>query len=157
MHIASERLFNICARSSGFAPGASISDRRLYNLTIVDLSGPLTRKFAVQVFHDRVRELLQEGAWRFAINLDYLPDMGSSGFCALAAVYTWLERTGGQIKLFAASEQVRCTLHRLRFGKVFEIFEDEEAALRALSPPRSRKNGVALRRLKKGHGSRGAV
>jgi anti-anti-sigma factor len=106
-------------------------------VTIIDLIGPLTRGFGVQAFDDRVRCLVQEGARSLAINLQQVSDIDSSGYGGLAAAYNWVERAGGQIKLFAVSARVRRTLNRLNFDTVFEILGDQKAALRAFGAPAS--------------------
>jgi anti-sigma B factor antagonist len=102
-------------------------------VTIVDLIDPLTREFAPRGFDDRVRELLDEGARNFAINLGEVRNIDSSGLGRLAAAYNRIKQADGEIKLFAACARVRRTLNRLRLDTVFEILEDETAALRAFS------------------------
>ncbi len=128
-----QRLFNLCVSSSRLISGLTVSDRRVGDVTIVDLTGPLTRGFGLQAFDDRVRHLVQEGARSLAINLEQVSDIDSSGFGGLAAAHYWVEQAGGQIKLFAAPQRVKRTLHRLRFDRVFDILDDEKTALRAFA------------------------
>jgi len=136
VQIASQRLFNFYAPSR-LISGLSVADRRVGDVTLVDLRGRLTRGFGLQAFDDRVRFLVQEGARSVAINLEQVSDIDSSGFGGLAAAYNWVVQAGGQIKLFAPSERVRRTLNRLHFDKVIQILNDQEAALRAFGAPAS--------------------
>jgi len=129
MQAALERSLNLPSPVSVSA--SSISDRTAGAVTIVDVKGPLTRAFAVEAFQRRLQELLLEGANKLAINLEDVRDIDSSGVGALAAAYKWLEQTGGHVKLFAPSSRVKRTLQRMRFDTVFQILEDERAALQA--------------------------
>lgn len=131
MQGGSLRLLNAYAPSLGVISGLIVSDRRVGEVTIVDLTGSLTHGFGLQVFDDRVRCLVKEGAPNLAINLEQVLGIDSSGFGALAAAHNWVEQAGGQIKLFAPSRRLRRTFNRLHFDKVFEILNDQDAALRA--------------------------
>jgi anti-anti-sigma factor len=137
---ASQQIFNPYDPSPGVISGLIVSDRRVGEVTIVDLTGSLARGFGLQAFDDRVRYLVEEGARNLAINLEQVSDIDSSGFGGLAAAHNWVEQAGGQIKLFAASERVRRTLNRLHFDAVFEILDDQSAALRAFGAPASEKS-----------------
>jgi anti-sigma B factor antagonist len=136
---ASQQLFNAHALS-GVVSGLIVSDRTVAGVTIVDLTGSFTRGFGVRAFDERVRELLQEGARSFAFNLEQVLDIDSSGFGGLAAAHNSVEQAGGEIKLFAPSERVSRKLNRLHFDAVFEILDDQRAALRAFGAQASEKS-----------------
>ncbi|HXJ94765.1 MAG TPA: STAS domain-containing protein [Terriglobia bacterium] len=137
MQSFSQEIFNLYVPSSGLISGLRVSDRRVGDVRIVDLSGSFSRGFGLQFFDERVRHLVQEGARNLAIDLEHVSEIDSSGFGALAVAHNWVEQAGGQIKLFAASERVKHTLIRLHFDKVFEIVDDQDAVLRAFGAPAS--------------------
>jgi anti-anti-sigma factor len=133
-----QRLLNAHAPSLGVISGLIVSDRRVGEIRIVDLTGSLTRGFGLQALDNRVRCLVEEGAGNFAIDLEHLSYIDSSGFGGLAGAHNRVEQAGGQIKLFAAPRLLR-TFNRLHFNEVLEILDDQEAALRAFDARTSDK------------------
>jgi anti-anti-sigma factor len=139
MHTDLELPLNPYGPIKGLIAGLGISHRRVGDIAVVDLACRLTRELAPRSFVHRVRELLDEGTRKFAINLERVRDFDSSGLGGLAAAYNWVKQADGEIKLFAARARVRRALNRVRLDTVFQILEDEEAALRAFDPPCAEK------------------
>ena len=102
--------------------------RKVGNVTVLDLSGTLTSDQPAH-FRERIRELSDSGTKSFAINLAQVPYMDSSGVGALLAAFKSIRAAGGKCKFFGAPPQVVHTLERVNLHKVFELFEDEGAAL----------------------------
>jgi anti-anti-sigma factor len=128
-----EHAANLHHAQSFFGPPSSVSDHRSGDVSILDVSGPLTGSEAVEAFRGRVRKLLDEGVTKFAINLAEVGDIDSYGLGGLAAAYNWVAAAGGQIDFFGARPWVRRTLNRLRLDSVLAVFKDKRNALQAFA------------------------
>jgi len=117
-----------------FVPRCRVSEREAEGVSIVEVDGPLTAEHAAQVFRNHVRELLDHGATKIAVDLGAVSEIDSYGLGGLAAVYNWTAEAGGTIELFAPQPRVRRMLERLCLDSVFAVFDDEQSALRALRP-----------------------
>lgn len=85
MQSFSQEIFNLYVPSPRLISGLTVCDRSVGDVTIVDVSGPLTRGFGLHIFDEQVRRLVKEGASSLAINLERVSEIDSSGFGALAA------------------------------------------------------------------------
>jgi anti-sigma B factor antagonist len=114
-----------------FLPGpeCSVLDRKVGDVCVIDLRGPLVRELPVLAFRDQIREFLDRGMRNFAINLADVPYADSYGLGGLAATFNLVEQAGGRIIFFAARERLVRTLQRLRLDSVLELFRDEGSAL----------------------------
>jgi anti-sigma B factor antagonist len=114
-----------------FLPGpeCTVLGRKVGDVSVIDLTGPLVRELPVLAFRDQIRELLDRGMRNFAINLAEVPYADSYGLGGLTAVYNLVQQGGGRIKFFAARERLLRTLQRLRLDTVLELFEDEGSAV----------------------------
>jgi anti-anti-sigma factor len=63
------------------------------------------------------------------VNFAQVTHMDSSGVGALLAAYKSIQVAGGKCKLVGAPPQVLRTLQRMNLDRVFELFEDESAAV----------------------------
>ncbi len=106
-----------------------IAVRKVGNVTVLDLTYPLTMDQSVEAFQGRIWELLDAGAKDLAINLAKVPYIDSTGIGALLAVHNSIQGAGGKCRFFAAQEHVRHMLRRVQLDKVFKIYDDEAAAV----------------------------
>jgi len=110
-------------------PECSVVDRKVRDVSIIHLTGSLVRELPVLTFRDQIRELLDQGARNFAIDLAEVPHADSCGLGGLVAAYNLIQQAGGRIKFFAAHDRLVRTLHRLRLDKVLDFLEDEASAV----------------------------
>ena len=110
-------------------PECSVVDRKIRNVSIIDLTGPLVRELPVHAFRDQIRELLDQDTRDFAIDLAEVPYADSYGLGGLATAYNLVCQAGGRIKFFAARERLGRTLHRLRLDTLLDLSDDEASAL----------------------------
>ena len=110
-------------------PECSVVDRKVRNVSIIDLTGPLVRELPVHAFRDQIRELLDQDTRDFAINLAEVPYADSYGLGGLATAYNLVCQAGGRIKFFAARKRLGRTLHRLRLDTLLDLYDDEASAL----------------------------
>jgi anti-anti-sigma factor len=76
--------------------------------------------------------LLKSGERRILLNLAQVTYMDSAaGIGELVSSYTTAINLGAQLKLLRAGKRVDYVLHIVGLDKVFEIYDDEETALRS--------------------------
>jgi anti-sigma B factor antagonist len=129
MQIHAETNLDGCGSFLVPGPQCGVVDREVHGVSVIDLRGPLVRELSVLAFLEQIRELLDQGARNFAINLAEVPYADSYGLGGLATAHNLVQHSGGRIKFFAARDRLMRTLHRLRLDTVFDLFEDETAAL----------------------------
>lgn len=109
-----------------------IKVRRVGAATVLDLEGPLLVGEAERTCRDSVREQVDAGARKLAINLSGVPYMDSSGIGALVRIFTAVQQVGGRCRFYGATKKGRQLLKMVRLDTVLELVEDEESALASL-------------------------
>jgi ABC-type transporter Mla MlaB component len=100
MRIQAEETLDIYGPFSMPRLSPSAVDREVQGVEVIDLTGPLVRELSVHAFRDRIRQLLDEGAKNFAINLTEVPYADSYGIGCLAGAYNLIEAAGRRINFF---------------------------------------------------------
>ena len=104
--------------------------RKAEDVVIVDLEGKLTAGLGDQILRETLDELLAESWRKILLNLSGVTFMDSAGLGELVAGLKTARNLGAELKILKAGERVRSTLALARLLPVFEIFEDEQEALR---------------------------
>ena len=105
--------------------------RKSADVVIVDLEGKLTAGLGDQILRETLDELLAESFRKILLNLSAVSFMDSAGLGELVAGLKTARNLGAELKILKAGERVRSTLALARLLPVFEIFDDEQEALRA--------------------------
>ena len=101
-------------------------------INIVDLSGRFTLSDGAGVIRNAVLDLVNSGRRKILINLADVVHMDSAaGLGELIGSYTAVSKTGGQLKLLNAQKAVNDVLHVTRLDTVFQIYSDEDEAIRS--------------------------
>jgi len=100
------------------------------NVVIVDLAGRLW--VLERALRQRFNELLDQGRLQFVLNLAGLNYMDSSGLGQLVSIWTSVRNRGGHIVLLRPNERILRLLDITKLNTVFEIFQDEKQALKAV-------------------------
>lgn len=106
-----------------------IRTREIGETTILDLNGPLMVGESESEFRQKVRELLEGGSRRLAINLAGVPQMDSWGLGALVRHCTQVRKAGGRCVFFAPVPHVLQMLRTTNLDSVLDIVETEGEAL----------------------------
>ena len=106
-----------------------VTVRKIGNVNILDLKGPLRVGEAEQKFREQVKSLINSGEIIVAVNLAGVPMVDSSGIGAFVRTHKLLKEAGGKFSLYAPSKVVRQTLKMVRLDHFFGLYEDEAAAL----------------------------
>jgi len=110
----------------------TIQERKIHDVTVVDLEGRLVDEEAADSLHAALSRLIEEGGRKLAINMKLVPAMDTTGLSEILRAYTSVTRRGGVLKLMQLSSHVRQILVVTRLHKVLEAFDDEESAVKSL-------------------------
>ena len=105
--------------------------RQVNGVTIVDLSGRITLGQGSVVLRDTVKDLSAQGHNKILLNLGDITYIDSSGIGELVNALTSIRTAGGELKLINLNKKVHDLLHITKLYKVFDIQDDEAAAIGA--------------------------
>ena len=97
--------------------------------TILEIKGPLKLGPTEEAFRAQVQKLIESGSTRLAVSLAGITELDSSGIGSLVRLFTNVKRAGGKCVFYAPTKQVSMLLKMVRLNTVFEIVDDEAAAL----------------------------
>ena len=103
--------------------------RRAGDVVIVDLKGKLTAGLGDQILRETLDELLAESWRKILLNLSEVSFMDSAGLGELVSGLKTAHNLGAALKVLT-SERVRDAISLARLLPLFEVFEDEEEAIR---------------------------
>jgi anti-sigma B factor antagonist len=105
-----------------------IDERSDGDVTILDLKGKILMD--CELF-EKVNGLVTEGKTKVLLNIAEVSYVDSAGLGEVVRCLTTVSRTGGHLKLLSPSKRIRHLLSITGLIKMFEIFENEEAAVRS--------------------------
>ena len=108
-----------------------INVRQREGVTILDLKGKITIGVGDVALRDAIHEALSAGAKNILINLDDVTTIDSSGVGELVSSYTTVTNRNGKLKLANLPPKVADILQITQLITVFDVYEDEEEALKA--------------------------
>lgn len=106
-----------------------ISVRKRGETQLIQLRGQLRLGVAVDELRKVIEESLANGDARIVINLAEVPMIDSSGIGLLVRFLASTKQRGGSLKLVQPSKFAVQTLRLVGVLNLFEIFEDDEAAV----------------------------
>ncbi len=109
------------------------TSRQVGAVTVVDLSGRITLGEGSVVLRDAIRDLVSKGKNRILLNLADVTYIDSSGIGELVSAFTTVRNSGGELKLLKLTKKVHDLLQITKLYTVFDIKDDEAAALQAFA------------------------
>jgi anti-sigma B factor antagonist len=109
-----------------------ITERRVGDVTILELRGHLTLADDDKRLMRRVAALLAEGSRTLLLNLHHVSYIDSPGIGEIVGAFTRASRAGGTLRICEISPRVREVLEATNLDSVLEIFDSEEQALRTM-------------------------
>lgn len=103
--------------------------REVGNVTIVDLSGRITLGEGSSTLRQMVRDLLAKNQRKILLNLGDINYIDSSGIGELVSGFTTVRNQGGELKLLQLTKKVHDLLQITKLYTVFEVHDNEQAAL----------------------------
>jgi anti-anti-sigma factor len=105
--------------------------RKSGDVVILDLKGKLTAGLGDQLLREAIDELLGENHRKVLLNLSEVSFLDSAGVGELVAGLRTAHHLGARLKLLNVAERVYSTLDMARLLPTFEIYGDEEEAVRS--------------------------
>lgn len=105
-----------------------ISTREKGKVLIFDIQGDLDAKSA-SILKERINEKITDGRSLILINLSDVPYMDSAGLGVLVSGLKNANRLSGDLRIWGLQDEVRSIFELTRLNKVFQIYDDELAAV----------------------------
>lgn len=106
-----------------------VGSRQVDGVTIVDCSGRITLGEGSVILRDTIRDLLSRGNKKILLNLGDVTYIDSSGIGELVSGFTTVKNHGGELKLLNLTKKVHDLLQITKLYTVFDVHNDETAAL----------------------------
>ncbi len=110
-----------------------LTTRQVGDVTVVDAVGRITLGEGASTFRDTIRDLASNGHKKMLLNLAEVSYIDSSGIGEMVSGFTTVTNQGGQVKLLNLTKRVKDLLQITKLYTVFEVFDDEAAAVRSFS------------------------
>jgi anti-sigma B factor antagonist len=123
-----------------------INERRVGEVTVLDLKGRLRVGGNAIALHKSIRSLLLEKKTRILLNLADVTYIDSCGLGELVASQISVENKGGELKLFGLTATLRELMATTRLLTVFDAYENEAEAIANFAdpPPGDKKSQLAF-------------
>jgi anti-sigma B factor antagonist len=107
----------------------TLTERRLGEVTVLDLKGRLVLDEGDAVLRDWLGRLIQEGRFKIVLNLGAVSYIDSCGIGVLIAKFVSFRRNGGDLRLLHVTPRGRHLLEISKLVDVFRIFDSEAEAV----------------------------
>ncbi|SPE40898.1 Anti-sigma factor antagonist [Candidatus Sulfopaludibacter sp. SbA3] len=111
----------------------SINIRQMNDVSVMDVTGRITLGDDARTLRDMLLTMPKEGHKKILLNLAEAAYIDSSGLGVLVSGFASMTNQGGQLKLLNLTKRVRDLLLITKLFTVFEVFDDEELALRSFA------------------------
>lgn len=117
-----------------------INERRIGDVTILDLKGRLRLGGNAVALHKSIRCLVLEKKVLIVLNLAGVTHIDSCGLGELVASQISVENKGGEIKLLGLTDTLRELLTATRLLTVFDTYETEADAIQTFAEHVSKRS-----------------
>ena len=107
--------------------------RQAGDVTIVDIRGRIVLGEASAALRNLVCDLISKGHKRILFNLGDVNYIDSSGLGHLVSAFTSVRKQGGELKLLNLTKKVQDVMQITKLYTVFDITDDEAAAVRSFA------------------------
>ena len=108
--------------------------RQVDSVSVVDVSGRITLGEDCKHLREVIRGQLAKNHKNLLLNLADVTYIDSSGIGELVSAYTAISNQGGQLKLLNLTKKVHDLLQITKLYTVFDIHDDEAAAISSFAP-----------------------
>lgn len=108
-----------------------ITRRQDNGVVIVDVSGQITLGEKGTLLRSSICDLLDEGHKKILLNLGDVTYIDSAGLGELITAFTSVRNRGGELKLLNLTKRVNDLLQITKLYTVFDVKDDEAAAVGA--------------------------
>ena len=110
-----------------------LSTRQVGDVSVVDVAGRITLGEGSSALRVLLREMVGKGQKSILLNLGEVSYIDSSGIGELVSGFTTVTNSGGQLKLLNLNKRVKDLLQITKLYTVFDVHEDEAAAIRSFA------------------------
>ncbi len=110
-----------------------ITNREVDGVLVLDLEGRILLGEESNALRERVKGLLGQGRRKILLNLEQVSYIDSAGLGTLVSAFTSARSQGGFLKLLHLTKKFRDTLQVTKLLTVFDVFDDEVAAIKSFS------------------------
>lgn len=110
-----------------------LSTRQVGDVTVVDVAGRITLGEGSSALRDLLRDLVSKEQKKILLNLGDVSYIDSSGIGELVSGFTTVTNQGGQLKLLNLTKRVKDLLQITKLYTVFDVHDDEAAAVRSFA------------------------
>jgi anti-sigma B factor antagonist len=107
----------------------TLKERRVGDVSILDLQGRLVLDDGDALLRDRINDLVNEGRLKIVVNLHDVTYVDSCGVGVLIAKYVSVRSKGGDVKLLHLTPRSHRVMEISKLLTVFETFDSEDRAL----------------------------
>ena len=108
-----------------------IDHRKSGSVTVVDLSGKIVIGNGAEQLLQTAQELVRQGERNLLFNMTDVSYLDSAGLGIIVKCHNAATASHGHIKLVNVSSRIRDLLRITKLHTLFEVFEDEAAAVRS--------------------------
>jgi anti-sigma B factor antagonist len=112
----------------------TVSERKVGDVTIVDVVGRMVATDTPGRLKDKITSLIFQGERRIVLNLGGLNYADSSGLGEIVACHGSATKGGAEIKISNAGDKIRDLLVMTRLLTIFDAHDTEAGAVNAFSP-----------------------
>ena len=110
-----------------------LNTRQVGDVTVMDVAGRITLGEGSSALRDALRDLVTKNQKKILLNLGEVSYIDSSGIGELVSGFTTVTNSGGQLKLLNLTKRVKDLLQITKLYTVFDVHEDEAAAIRSFA------------------------
>ena len=110
-----------------------LTTRQVGDVTVIDAVGRITLGEGSSALRDKIKELASSGHKKILLNLGEVSYIDSSGIGELVSGFTTVTNQSGSLKLLNLNKRVKDLLQITKLYTVFEVHDDEAAAVRSYS------------------------
>lgn len=114
-------------------PPMTVVERRIGDVTVLDLKGRLVFDEGDMVLRARINELVEQRRVNILVNLREVTYVDSCGIGLLVAKFVSLRRRGGDLRLVHVTPRSHRLLEITKLVDIFPIFDSEEEAIASYS------------------------
>ena len=115
----------------------TLNERRIGDVTILDIAGRITIQDGADMFRDVARRLVSQGRLKLVLNFHDTSYIDSIALGEIIGTYTSVTRKGGSLKLLNVTARVQELLVITRLLSVFDLFDAEAEAVKSFGVARA--------------------
>jgi anti-sigma B factor antagonist len=120
-------------RKAGRIAGMEIAERKVSDVTILDLRGKMTLGEGDELLKEKINGLLAAGTKKIVLNLEGVPYIDSAGLGEVVRTHTTVSRQGGSLKLLNLTKRIEDLLSITKLLTVFDTYDSEADAVKSFS------------------------